>query len=106
MLKRFRLRSLRSHLNVVIFLPLTGGCSEDLDAFRFLLNRRNKFFPLTPLYWFRSAAASLIRATLILYCRCLYIFFRKQKVPLLSVENKSRYSSMFRKAKLYNVSYD
>ena len=34
--KRFCLCSLGSHLlNVLIFFSLTGGCSEDLDAFRF-----------------------------------------------------------------------
>ena len=26
---------LRSHLNILTFPPLTGGCSEGLDAFRF-----------------------------------------------------------------------
>ena len=30
--------SLPSHLNVLTFFPLTGGCSEGLDAFRFYLN--------------------------------------------------------------------
>ena len=34
-MKRFCLCSLRSHLNVLTFFPLTGGCSEGLDAFRF-----------------------------------------------------------------------
>ena len=33
--KRFCLCSLRSHLNVLTFFPLTGGCSEGLDAFIF-----------------------------------------------------------------------
>ena len=39
--RRFGLCSLCSHLNVLTFLPLTGGCSEgpliylDIDAFRF-----------------------------------------------------------------------
>ena len=33
--KRFCICSLRSHLNVLTFFPLTGGCSEGLDAFRF-----------------------------------------------------------------------
>ena len=28
-----------SHLNVLTFPPLTGGCSEGLDAFRFLLKK-------------------------------------------------------------------
>ena len=32
-MKRFCLCSLRSHLNVLTFSPLTGGCSEGLDAF-------------------------------------------------------------------------
>ena len=30
----FYLCSLWSHLNVLTFFPLTGGCSEDLDAFK------------------------------------------------------------------------
>ena len=34
-MKRFCLCSLCSHLNVLTFSPLTGGCSEGLDAFRF-----------------------------------------------------------------------
>ena len=29
-MKRFRICSLRSHLNVLTFSPLTGGCSEGL----------------------------------------------------------------------------
>ena len=33
-IKRFCLCSLWSHLNVLTFSPLTGGCSEGLDAFR------------------------------------------------------------------------
>ena len=33
--KRFGLCSLSSHLNVLTFFPLTGGCSEGLDAFIF-----------------------------------------------------------------------
>ena len=32
---RFCICSLWSHLNVLTFSPLTGGCSEGLDAFRF-----------------------------------------------------------------------
>ena len=39
-IKRFGLCSLCSHLNVLTFFPLTGGCSEGLHAFRF-------FFKLT-----------------------------------------------------------
>ena len=35
-MKRFCLCSLRSHLNVLTFSPLTGGCSEGLDAVRYL----------------------------------------------------------------------
>ena len=34
-MKRFCLCSLWSHLNVLAFFPLTGGCSEGLNAFRF-----------------------------------------------------------------------
>ena len=34
-MKRFCICSLRSHLNVLTFSPLTGGCSEGLGAFRF-----------------------------------------------------------------------
>ena len=31
--KKFCICSLRSHLNVLTFFPLTGGCSEGLGAF-------------------------------------------------------------------------
>ena len=31
--------SLWSHLNVLTFLPLSGGCSEGLDAFRFFFKQ-------------------------------------------------------------------
>ena len=34
-MKRFCICSLSSHLNVLTFFPLTGGCSEGLDAFIF-----------------------------------------------------------------------
>ena len=37
-MKRFCICSLGSHPNVLIFSPLTGGCSEGLGAFRFSLN--------------------------------------------------------------------
>ena len=40
LIKRFCLCSLRSHLNILIFSLLTGGCSEGLDAFRFLFKLR------------------------------------------------------------------
>ena len=36
-MKRFCICSLRSHLNVLTFFPLAGGCSDGLDAFRFFL---------------------------------------------------------------------
>ena len=36
-MEKFCICSLRSHLNVLTFSPLTGGCSEGLGAFRFLL---------------------------------------------------------------------
>ena len=32
-----------SHINVLTFSPLTGGCSEGLDAFIFFLNTREHF---------------------------------------------------------------
>ena len=35
-MKGFCICSLRSHLNVLTFFPLTGGRSEGLDAFRYL----------------------------------------------------------------------
>ena len=38
-MKRFCICSLRSHLNTLTFFPLTGGCSEGLEAFGFFLNR-------------------------------------------------------------------
>ena len=34
-IKKFCICSLRSHLNVLTFFPLTGGCSEGLGAFIF-----------------------------------------------------------------------
>ena len=40
-MKRFCLCSLWSHLNVLTFFPLTGGCSEGLDAFRFFFKQYN-----------------------------------------------------------------
>ena len=45
-MKRFCICSLWSHLNVLTFSPLTGGCSEGLDTLRIffkqqqLLNRK------------------------------------------------------------------
>ena len=33
-MKRFGLCSIWPHLNILTFSPLTGGCSEYLDAFR------------------------------------------------------------------------
>ena len=36
-IKRFCICSLYSHLNVSIFFPLTGGCSECLDAIIFFI---------------------------------------------------------------------
>ena len=39
-MKRFCLCRLRSHLNVLIFPPLTGGCSEGLDAFSFFFEQQ------------------------------------------------------------------
>ena len=43
-MKRFCLCSLWSHLNVLTFSPLTGRCSEGLDAFIFFLNTRTRKF--------------------------------------------------------------
>ena len=43
-MKRFCLSTLRSHLNVLTFPPLTGGSSEGLDAFRLFLGKRSKLF--------------------------------------------------------------
>ena len=37
--KRFCRPPIRSYLNVLTFVILTGGCSEGLDAFSFSLNR-------------------------------------------------------------------
>ena len=37
--KRFCTCSLRFHLNILTFFPLTGGCSEGLDAFIFFYNK-------------------------------------------------------------------
>ena len=34
--ERFCICSLSSHLNVLTFSPLTGGCSEGLDAFIYI----------------------------------------------------------------------
>ena len=38
-MKRFRLCSLSFYLNVLTFSSLTGGCSEDIDAFIFFINK-------------------------------------------------------------------
>ena len=38
-IERFCLCSLRFHLNVLTFFPLTGGCSEGLDASIFSLKQ-------------------------------------------------------------------
>ena len=40
-IKRFCICSLWSHLNVLTFLPLTGGCSEGLGAFGFFFKQQN-----------------------------------------------------------------
>ena len=37
----FCICSLRSHLNVLTFSPLTGECSEELDAFRFFFKNKH-----------------------------------------------------------------
>ena len=39
-MKRFCICSLWSHQNVLTFSPLTGGCSEGLDAFRFFFEQQ------------------------------------------------------------------
>ena len=39
-MKRFCVWGLWSHLNVLKFFPLTGGCSEGLDAFIFFFKHR------------------------------------------------------------------
>ena len=41
-MKKFCICILGSHLNVLTFSPLTGGCSEGLDAFRFFFKQNNK----------------------------------------------------------------
>ena len=38
-MKRFCICSLRSHLNALTFFPLTGGCSEGLEAFGFFFKQ-------------------------------------------------------------------
>ena len=43
-LKRCCLCSLKSHLYVLSFSPLTGGCSEGLDAFRFFFKHACTWF--------------------------------------------------------------
>ena len=40
-MKRFCLCSLSPHLNVLTCFPLTEGCSEGLDAFRFFFKHPN-----------------------------------------------------------------
>ena len=39
-MERFCICSLGSNLNVLTFSPLTGGCSEGLDAFRFFFKQQ------------------------------------------------------------------
>ena len=46
-MRSFFICSLWSHLNVLTFSPLTGGCSEGLDAFRFF-NAFRFFFKQSP----------------------------------------------------------
>ena len=38
-MKRFCICSLRSHLNALTFFPLSGGCSEGLEAFGFFFKQ-------------------------------------------------------------------
>ena len=40
-MKRFCFRSRWPHLNVLTFSPLSGGCSEGLDAFRCFFKQRS-----------------------------------------------------------------
>ena len=44
-IKRFCLCSLRSNLNVLAFSPLTGECSEGLDAFIIFFKRQQNHNP-------------------------------------------------------------
>ena len=48
-IKRFCIFSLRSHLNVLTFFPLTGGCSEGLGAFIFFFKQLHLVQQLTPI---------------------------------------------------------
>ena len=49
-MKRLCICSLRSHLNVFTFLPLTGGCSEGLGAFIFLFKQLHLAQQLTLIF--------------------------------------------------------
>ena len=40
-MKRFCICSLLSHLNVLTFFPLTGGCSEGLGAFSYFFKKKS-----------------------------------------------------------------
>ena len=46
-MKKFCIFSLWSHLSVLTFFPLTGECSEGLDAFRFFCKTRESETPLS-----------------------------------------------------------
>ena len=49
-IKRFCICRLRSHLNVLTFSPLTGGCSEGLGAFIFFLKQLHLVQHLTLIF--------------------------------------------------------
>ena len=49
-MKRFCICSLRSHVNVLTFSPLTGGCSEGLGAFIFFLKQLHLIQQLTRIF--------------------------------------------------------
>ena len=48
--KRFCICSLRSHLSVLTFFPLTGGCSEGLGAFIFFFKQLHLVQQLTLIF--------------------------------------------------------
>ena len=54
-MKMFWICSQQSHLNVLTFSPLTGGCSEGLDAFKFY----NQVLPAYYCYHDVTAAAAV-----------------------------------------------
>ena len=74
-MKRFCRCSLRSHLNVLTFPPLTGECSEGLDAFRFFFKQQDisSVFPFIAHHHHHLLYYTIISRVRVCVCVCVWV---------------------------------